>query len=213
MNEQYVYDGLTKISNHIQDCLCENNLEKLAELAEAITGVRGTSEFILPIFEELRELSQKTAEFNERATGDNKAKARNIAMLTAAGLAALPVAGWAYSKHKKGKEYEKVMHHILRDDTLRQDPGKSLEYYEKIKHYAPSLATDPHLVTNVLKEWHRVGGKSIQPESIKNLLETESAVHESKPVQTSLGKEVAKGLGTGALLTAIPSLLKSMGGN
>lgn len=146
-------------------------------------------------------------DFKKEGADDDGSKNHWLTGAAAAMLGAAPIAYMAAKHHsKKNKSNDMLRQVLLEEPELRDNPETTKRYLDVITQYSPSLLESPDAVKNTLREWHRMGGRSIQPEMITKLLEIEEKkVKGTHPIIS----EGAKGLGAGALMAAIPALVSA----
>jgi len=183
-----------------------NDTNTLTKIASFI--LEDSPDFVQHLFftslDKFLETSEKYA-----ANDDNEGSKKNwMTGAAAAMLGAAPIAYMAHQHYtKKNKSNELLRNILLEEPELRENPNTTKRYLDIISEYSPTLLKSPDAVKNTIKEWHRMGGRSIQPEMITKLLEIE----EKKTKGTHpIISEGVKGLGAGAVMAAIPALIHAM---
>jgi hypothetical protein len=209
MNEQELNKNFSDIAFHTMQACINNDEKTLGTIVEYI--VKDASEEVCSQFlEEVMELAEdfdKTAADKDDESGDSK-------LLHGVALSLMGAAPVAYMAHKyysnKGKKQDLMRQLILEEPDLRENPEATARYLDIISKFSPTMMDAPDAVKNTIREWHRMGGKSIQPEMINKLLDIEKNKADIQKVRHPLFGEAAKGFGAAALGSAIPLIIRSL---
>jgi len=79
---------------------------------------------------------------------------------------------------------KKIVKEVLNNDTVirsaeQENPGQALQAYNTMKRFAPTLSTDPNVVTSFLRNSALTGGP-MDFQTIKGLADAEAAVQRAK---------------------------------
>jgi len=200
---------IAEIAWDITTCLRNNDMNGLGKIAGDILGDESgeVQKFVAEILPELRkEAGGPLDDYYSNKENDSK----TLGSLAALGLSLIPVAYFAHQHYKGRGASDKVLQKILRDPVLGADPAQTKRFFAKIQKYAPALADDEDVTKNLLKEWHRMGGKSLQPEMIEKLLKVQKTHTESSLSRSPVALGMAAAVGSGGLMKAIPKLIESV---
>ena len=199
---------IAEVAWDITTCLRNDDINGLAKIAGQILDDDSgeVEKFVASILPELRkEAGSAVDDYYSNKENDSK----TLGSLAALGLSLIPVAYFAHKHYKDKGVSNKVLDKILRDPVLGSDPAQTKRFFAKIQKYAPALADDEDVTKNLLKEWHRMGGKSIQPEMIEKLLKVQKTHTESSLSRSPVALGMAAAIGSGGLMKAIPKLIES----
>lgn len=89
-----------------------------------------------------------------------------------------------HDKFVQDPKREKLLNHVMQNDPMlstfeANSPGVIQKHYQTMVRFAPTLSTDPNVVTSYLRATAPLGG-SMDPTVIKGLAESEKAVLSAK---------------------------------
>jgi len=227
MNTDRMKNTLMKIAQLSHKFIQKKDLDGLSKLASSIITedkqarkilAHGIKKNLIKIASQTKTASSKVEDWMrgettpvEPAEAPSGINPKLLGGGLVAGIAGFPLLYSMYKKGKTKKEHKKVLNQVLQDPAFHGNPLEAIRFFKKIQKYSPTIAEDPDMSKNIMKEWHRMEGKSIQPEMIKQLMDTEKSSNESFFSRHPFLTTMLGGVGTEALIKHIPNLVDSLG--